>query len=271
MADGQQAVDAAVADARRMQESLRSSRGQTVRALAELNQVRSAVRAWFGSVRPRLLAAAGAESILELDRAYQSLLSAANRRTLRSKYLTITRHIIRGLNSLETEHAAALAGGAVADESPVPEFGKLVGDLRMQKILAERWRECEVCVRQGAPLAAVVMIGGLLEGLLLARINQLQDKSSVYKAEQAPRDKSQRTKPINEWTLVNYIGVAHELGWITGTAKTLGEAIRDYRNLIHPQRELSSNLSMLGNDAQIIWQVAKVMMAQILEGSQFAV
>src|SRR5437773_1848747 len=105
---------------------------------------------------------------------------------------------------------------------------------KMQTILTNRWYECVTCVEAGAPLAAVVMMGGLLEGLLLARINQLTDKSPVFKAASAPRDRTGTPLKLNEWGLKNYIDVAYEVGWISQTTKDVGEVVRDYRNYIHP-------------------------------------
>jgi hypothetical protein len=76
----------------------------------------------------------------------------------------------------------------------------------MQGILSKRWQECVICVKAGAPLAATVMMGGILEGLLLAKINQLADKSPVFTAIAAPKDKKiGKTLPLKEWGLKNFI------------------------------------------------------------------
>jgi len=62
----------------------------------------------------------------------------------------------------------------------------------------------------------------------------------------------------------NYIDVAHEMKWITTTAKDIGEVLRDYRNYIHPQKELSHGISLAQRDAQMLWEIAKGMILQIL-------
>lgn len=67
------------------------------------------------------------------------------------------------------------------------------------------------CITAKAPLAATVMMGGLLEGLLLARVNSQANKAPIYTAAAAPKDKQGKTLPLKDWTLQNYIGVAHEL------------------------------------------------------------
>lgn len=129
----------------------------------------------------------------------------------------------------------------------------------MQVILAQRWRECVICVNSGAPLAATVMMGGILEGLLLATINQLSNMAPVFTATSAPRDKLGKTLPLKDWTLKNNIDVAHELKWITTAAKDISEVMRDYRNYIHPQKELSHGVTLVEADAQMLWEIAKKM------------
>jgi hypothetical protein len=77
---------------------------------------------------------------------------------------------------------------AAAGYATAPKFDPLISDPKMQTILTKRWQECSVCVKSGAPLAATVMMGGLLEGLLLAKINQLPNKTSVFSAAATPMD-----------------------------------------------------------------------------------
>lgn len=108
------------------------------------------------------------------------------------------------------------------------------------------------------------MMGGILEGLLLAKINQLPNMAPVFTATAAPRDKAGKTLALKEWKLKNYIDVAHELKWITTTAKDIGQVMRDYRNYIHPQKELSHGISLVHGDALILWEIAKGMILQIL-------
>jgi len=136
----------------------------------------------------------------------------------------------------------------------------------MQIILTKRLQECSVCVKSGAPLAATVMMGGLLEGRLLAKINQLSNKASVFSAATKPMDpKTGKALQLKEWTVKNYIDVAHELGWITKTTKAIGEVVRDYRNFIHPQKELSHGIVLEAGDAQMVWEVAKSITLQLLK------
>jgi hypothetical protein len=100
----------------------------------------------------------------------------------------------------------------------------LVRDRALAAILQQRLSEAKVCEQNGAWLSAIIMLGGLLEGVLL-------DAASV----RLPRPQ----KPAKDWTLNALIQTAHREKWIQRDAHRFGDILRDYRNLVHPnvQRE----------------------------------
>lgn len=116
-----------------------------------------------------------------------------------------------------------------------PDFGRLVQDEEMASMLEFRWEEAQRCVQAGAYLAAVVMMGSLLEGALLAKLKHPEEANS---ANSTPFDaKREQTKRFRDWGLSAMIDVAHEKGWIRGDVKAFSHAIRNYRNLVHPAAE----------------------------------
>jgi hypothetical protein len=58
--------------------------------------------------------------------------------------------------------------------------------------------------------------------------------------------------------------VAHELGWITVSAKDVGAVLRDYRNYIHPQKQLSHGVQLTPEDATLFWEISKSISRQIV-------
>jgi hypothetical protein len=135
----------------------------------------------------------------------------------------------------------------------------------MQQILKRRWEEVQVCVIGKANLAATVMMGGLLESLLLARINGSPAKAAVFTATAAPRDKKTgKTLPLPDWKLIHMVEVAHELKWITKSAKDVGNVLRDFRNYIHPQKEFTDGVMISSDDASMFWEVTKSITRQVL-------
>jgi|SRR5579884_1927219 hypothetical protein len=136
----------------------------------------------------------------------------------------------------------------------------------MQMILAKRWRESSVRVKSDAPLAATVMMGGLLEAYFSRRSISSQARAPCLTPPPFLRmPRPAKPLQLKEWTLKNYTDVAHELGWITKTTKDIGEFVRDYRNFIHPQKELSHGIVLEPGDAEMLWEVTKSITLQILK------
>jgi hypothetical protein len=146
-----------------------------------------------------------------------------------------------------------------------PQFSKLAPDPEMQDILIRRWDETLRCIAGGANLAATVMMGGLLEALLLARVNLESNKQPIFTAGAAPKDKAGKSLSLKDWALRDYIDVAHELIWITRSAKDIGEVLRDWRNYIHPHKEHSHKVKLTPNDAALLWTVAKSIATQVID------
>lgn len=268
MNDAQSAVDAAHREVGRLITILRRSQSLQVRNDDEKRVVKSTALAWFNSHRPKLCPPLDAARLASVDERCQRLISAGNVAASRSKVIASARGLQKALAALQTEQALALSMPSAPTSSPSaddpPSFHTLIADPAMVAILDARWRECAACIRAGAPLAATVMMGGMIEGLLLARINQLDDKSAIFRASSSPKDRSGVTLKLQEWTLKNYIDVAHEMTWISQTAKDIGVVIRDYRNYIHPQKELSHGLVLSAQDAKMLWEIAKRVIRQLL-------
>jgi hypothetical protein len=263
----QRAVDEAIRECWRLRKYLRKNTAKQIWADAERRFLKAVAWAWFNNHRRAVRVAVEETALLKVDQAYQDLLTAGDRATTRARCLAALKRAGTLLVQLQSDEVLRLASpppplAATSDESPT--FAELIADPKMQAILKARWDECVRCVVGGAPLAATVMMGGILEGLLLAKINQLSDKSAVFKATRAPRGRGDVPLKLGEWTLKHYIDVAHELGWISQTTKDVGEVVRDYRNFIHPQKQYSHGVALGDSDARILWEVVKGVIRQLL-------
>ena len=120
-----------------------------------------------------------------------------------------------------------------SSEQIAPDFYRLVQDDSLADVLSFRWREAEKCVNAEAYLAAVVMMGSILEGVLL---NKFEHNLEVgNRAKSSPKDgKTGKPKPVHEWGLSSMVDVAHEVGWLQGDVKRFSHALRESRNLVHP-------------------------------------
>lgn len=144
-----------------------------------------------------------------------------------------------------------------AARSPVvmPDFASLIGDAKLAQTLAARWVEAQRCVEAGAHLAAIVMMGSLLEGLLLA-VARLWP-AEANQARSAPKDVHGRVRPVHRWSLQDLIDVAHERGWLQRDAKDFSHLLRDYRNLVHPWQQRSMMVVPDEDTCAICWQVVR--------------
>jgi hypothetical protein len=109
------------------------------------------------------------------------------------------------------------------------------------------------------------MMGGLLEALFVARANKMGDKGPLINARSAPIDKkTAKTMDYREWMLDSYIRVGHELGWITESAKQVADVLKEFRNYVHPAKELRHGVELAQNDSAMFWNVTKSLVRQLL-------
>jgi len=268
MTDSQLAIDDAISQIDTLKKTLKKSSALQVRSVQERSIIKATTLAWFNNARPRVVISLNNEALLTADNLYNQLLIASERATTRSDYLDKIKSLKQALIDLRSQSILQPVSTTqtINPSDLPPDFSALISDPQMQSILRRRWLECTDCISAGAPLAATVMMGGLLEALLLARINHETNKAAVFRASVAPKDKTTgQTLPLKEWGLRNYIDVAHELGWISQSAKDISEVLRDYRNYVHPYKELSHGILISKNDVPLLWEVNKSLVAQILK------
>jgi len=261
MNDADEAIYRAITEAERIRSVTRKKKLPQVRG-SERDVIRGTALKWVQVHRPKLIAILSPADLQPVDAMYQWIVEASHKNAARTSYAHTLKDICDSLVQLRSGNVVKLAAATTADNPP--DFSKLVPNVAMQGILEKRWTECVICITAGAPLAATVMIGGLLEGLLLARVNRESNQKPIFTAKNAPKDRQGQPLHLKDWTLQGYIDVAHELGWITVAAKDVGVVLRDYRNFIHPQKQLSHGVSLTTPDAVILWEIGKSISRQLL-------
>lgn len=261
-----EALDGAISSVERLRKSLSKSKTKQVTAHDQQAIVKATVLAWFNTCRPLLRPLSGDGLLQAIDSQYQAILEASERATLRSRYSGELKTLKSSLVRLRSQVLALTTPGELLGSgNPVPpDFARLIPDPAMQTILNRRWNEVWSCFGAGAHLASTVMMGALLEALLLARINKLADKSPVFASRCAPKHKAGKTRPLQEWTLNSYIDVAHDLRWIGKASRDIGVVLRDYRNFIHPEKELSQGVSVSEEDCRMFGAILAVLADQII-------
>jgi hypothetical protein len=264
MDDLHDALTGAIDEAAKARARLAKQRMRQVQSRDERQYLQALAYAWFRSRRPVVLQHATATTDLsDIDAAYRIILDSSDKSARRTTYLDALQAAREHLMSLRSQLIVATPAQRT-DETP-PDFSPLAADPTMRDILVRRWQESQRCLRAGAPLAATVMMGGLLEALFVARANKLVDKSPLFRAKAAPLDsRTKKALDLKEWTLRPYIDVGHELGWISRSGKDVAAVLRDYRNYVHPEKERTHGVALTERDSEMFWELTKSLARQLL-------
>jgi hypothetical protein len=159
---------------------------------------------------------------------------------------------------------AAVGAAATVPTSPrpgPPEFAKFIKDPDLVTVLVGRWREAEAAERAGAFLSTVIMLGSLLEGALLARVQQ--DPKAANTAKCSPKDDEGKVLPFAQWTLSVLIAVAHEVGWIGQDVRDFSSRLREYRNLVHPNEQRHQQFFPDAHTCNLAWAATGAALAAL--------
>jgi hypothetical protein len=254
-----QAVAKAIQQLDTARTNVRKVRNRQVRGTDDRAALQATALAWFHTHRKVVQADADPSLLAAVDDPYHAILAAADRNTSKSIYLDAMAHAKAALIELRS-HLVVVNVAADA----APDFSTLT-DAEMRAILERRWIECTKCVGVKAHLAAIVMMGGLLEALFVARANQLTDKAVLFRAPSVPIDAStKKALSLDKWMLDSYLKVGHEVGWITKSARDLAKVLGEFRNYVHPAKEHRHRISLDEQDSAILWDVTKNLVAQLL-------
>ncbi len=261
---GHDRLEVAISEVKKLQSSLKKSHRKQVQRNSEKFHLKAVALSWFKNHRDMLINLLPKDSLEKIDAGYTSLLENGDKNPTRNGIIKTIKELQAKL--IDSQKYVLIKPYTSSSRSVVPSFSPLISDNKMQSILEKRWRETELCIRTNANLAATVMMGGLLEGLLLAKVNTYPDKNILYKCKSVPNDpKTGKKIELSKWTLAVYLDVAHEMLWIGKAAKDVGVVLRDYRNYIHPQKEFSHGVEVSNDDARIFWSIVSALAAEIIQ------
>ena len=132
---------------------------------------------------------------------------------------------------------------------------KLKIDSSVISILELRITEINNSIKTKSALSCIILCGSVLEGILLGIASS--KAKEFNQCDSSPKNKDNKVLQFNEWTLSNFIDVAHKLGLLGLDVKKYSHSLRDFRNYIHPYEQMSSNFNPDIETAKISWQVLK--------------
>lgn len=140
-------------------------------------------------------------------------------------------------------------------------IGTLPFEPSLISILENRLEEAIRCHVANAPLAVILLVGSILEGILFGMALRYSEKFN--RADNSPKDESRKVKPFVQWKLCHLIDVACELGYIKLDIKKFSHELRDFRNYIHPNQQATSKFHPDKHTAEICLQVLKAAVASL--------
>jgi len=130
-----------------------------------------------------------------------------------------------------------------------------VSDDELRKICKRDYEEVQRVQVAGAHKATIVLCGSLTEALLL---DSLQKDEARAKA-----STKAISKPLTHWDLHDLLEVAIDVGLINTGASVLVKGIKDYRNLIHPGKEIRTKFHVGAEEAAISRQILEIVIRDL--------
>jgi len=265
MATVLEAIDAAILEVTSARSQVSKVKSKQVRGSDAVAMLKSTAHAWFNTHRPVVSSGAPHVDLTKTNAVYTTILDSTDKHAAKQTYLDGLKDVKAALVLARATALAPSASSASNTDDLAPDFSPLAGNQAMRDILTRRWHECIKCVKADAHLAGIVMMGGFLEALFVARANKLSDKAPLVNAATAPKNTTTgKTLNYQDWMLDSYIKVAHELKWITESAKDVADVLKEWRNYVHPEKELRHGVVLELNDSSMFWQVSKALARQLL-------
>lgn len=119
------------------------------------------------------------------------------------------------------------------------EFDGIV-DTELRRIIKRDYQELRVKLfPSGAWKSTVVLAGSILEAILFDTLSEATNIASANASAKAPRKKG--PLPEGRWTLEELILVAEDIKKLPAQhVKSIDQVLRDYRNFVHPKKEIRS-------------------------------
>lgn len=128
-----------------------------------------------------------------------------------------------------------------------------IEDLIMREIILRDLRECAIAVVAGQDKLATVMCGSIAEALLLYRVSK--KGISKYNVSAVSRHRNASDYPVADMVLNELLYVALQEAILDKAEHHLGHYLKDYRNMIHPAREIREKETMNHENVVTMWSV----------------
>lgn len=144
------------------------------------------------------------------------------------------------------------------DDSLISKFSS-IQDTGIRDILLRDLKECVIAIATGQAKNATIMAGSIIEALLYAKLTEKSITSYVV-----PTRSGTTNKALQDMALADLLFVAEQERLIASNSIHLSHYVRDYRNFIHPAKEMRSSDSISQENVLIMWSILKRLINELL-------
>lgn len=138
-----------------------------------------------------------------------------------------------------------------------------IKDKDLQEILLRDLRECVICISTKQNKAATIMCGSIIEALLLAKI--LEIEIIKYDISDIKSNKNSINYAVTDMGLNELLYVAEKENLICECNYHLSHYARDFRNVVHPSKEIRSKQTISHQNVLMMWEVLKRLIFELLK------
>lgn len=132
----------------------------------------------------------------------------------------------------------------------------LITDDDTSLVLNRRVAETRVCQHGGAYTMAIIGIGSIIEGLLFALLAERDADAREFRF----IDREGRLVRNRQPSLEMLIDTVYAKGWIQLDARRFMHEVRDFRNYIHPRKELTERPDFDADSVRLCWSPVHAML-----------
>ena len=128
-----------------------------------------------------------------------------------------------------------------------------IADAVLRSQLSADYEELSVVHRVGARKSTVILAGGILEGVLLDRLRTVPEAAKTASGS-LPRN------AVVSWDLGQLVDAAESLGLLPRGVVQISHGLREFRNLVHPGRQLREGIALSENEAGLAVHVVEIVL-----------
>jgi len=138
-----------------------------------------------------------------------------------------------------------------------------IQDIELKDIIQRDLRECAIAVVAGQDKLATIMCGSIVEALLLY---QIREKGvTKYDVSSVSHRKDASKCAVSDMALNELLYVAFELKILDRASHYLGHYLKDYRNMVHPVREIRAKEKATHENVVTMWAILVKLISDIFE------